>query len=254
MIDIDSLCYDSKLRFINPMEKIIYTVMTIFLLIFSRSIIVAIVVLVVNHVLNTTVGGLTLRRYIKLMSIPIAFIILSTIAIIVNFSRVKLNLYAIPLGSFYITGSKEGVIRGIQLILTAFSSVSSLYFLSLNTTMVDIIYALRTMKLPKIFVELMMLIYRYIFLLLELAINITIAQKSRLGYKNYATSLKSFASMLSSVFIKSIRMSSQLYDALDSRGYDGELRVVNEFDEFSKKRFICIFIFGIILVFLMRIR
>ncbi len=250
MIDIDSLCYDSKLRFINPMEKIIYSFMTIFLLIFSRSIVIAITVLIVNHLLNTVVGGLSQGRYLKLMSIPIAFIIMSTIAIIVNFTKVRLDLYAISIGSFYITGSKEGVMRGIQLILTALSAVSSLYFLSLNTTMVDIIYALRVIKLPKIVVELMMLIYRYIFLLLDLAVNITISQKSRLGYKNYVTSIKSFASMLSSVFIKSIRMSSELYDSLDARGYDGELKVINEFEEFSKRRFIYIVIFGIILMFI----
>ena len=47
--------------------------------------------------------------------------------------------------------------------------------------MTDILEVLRKMRLPALLIELMMLIYRFIFLLLETASAIMTAQESRLG-------------------------------------------------------------------------
>ena len=110
----------------------------------------------------------------------------------------------------------------------ALASVSCLYFLSFNTPMPDILNVLRVMRCPRIILELMLLIYRYIFVLLEIASNLRTAQNSRLGNKDYRTSLKSFGALASALFIRAIKKSNALYDAMESRCYDGTIRVLNE--------------------------
>lgn len=182
------------------------------------------------------------------MFIPLGFLILSTVAIIVNISKNPLDAYAIPIGSYYITGSYIGVWRGIQLIVTALASVSCLFFLSLNTTMTDVFSVMRKLKFPSLFVELMLLIYRYIFILLDVSSSITTSQESRLGYKNYKSSIKSFGTMLSAVFVRAMQRSRNLFDAMEARGYDGEIKVLEEHYPSKKRNLIMIFAFELMLL------
>ena len=93
----------------------------------------------------------------------------------------------------------------------------------------------------------MLLIYRYIFVLLEIASNLRTAQNSRLGNKDYRTSLKSFGALASALFIRAIKKSNALYDAMESRCYDGTIRVLNETYPPAGKEIIAIVLFELAL-------
>ena len=98
--------------------------------------------------------------------VPLAFLILGSAAVIVNISKTPLDAFAFPVGDWYITGSRDSVTDGALLWAVALSAVSCLYFLSLNTTMTDILEVLRKLHVPPLLIELMLLIYRFIFVLL----------------------------------------------------------------------------------------
>jgi len=240
MIVVDKLCYQSKLRYVDPMEKFSFSVLTLVFCIASRSIIMGCLVLLMNSLLIVKAGGISAKRYRGLMMIPLAFLILSTLALIVNFSRTPLDAFALDIGKWYITGSFAGLRRGIQLIVTAMAAVSCLYFLSLNTTMTDIIDVCGRLHCPKLFTELMLLVYRYIFVLLDIAYSISTAQNARLGNKDHATALRSFASLLQVLFIRSMKRANALYDAMESRGYDGDIKVLSESRPKSRKNILLI--------------
>lgn len=228
MIIIDKLCYLSKLRYVNPFEKFFFAMLTLVFCIVSRSIALGIFVTAVNSFLTVRKGGISVARYIKLMMIPLGFLILSTIAIMINISRQPLDAFAFSAGGWYITGSIAGLSHAAQLIVTALASVSCLYFLSFNTTMTDILEVLRKLHIPSLMSELLLLTYRYIFILLDIAYYISTAQSARLGYKDFKTSIKSFAAMVQVLFIRAMKRSRNLYDAMDARGYDGRIRVLDE--------------------------
>ena len=189
-----------------------------------------------------------LFRYMHFMTIPLAFLILSTLAIMFNISRTPLDLFAIPMGNWYLTSSRDSFRYSLQLILTALSSVSCLYFLSFSTPIPDILNVLGTMHCPKLLIELMLLIYRFIFVLLSVASAITTSQQSRLGNKDYKTSLKSFSAMVSVLFIRSFKRANALYDAMESRCYDGTIHVLNETVPPKKKNILAIAVFEIVLL------
>ncbi len=247
MIIVDKLCYYSKLRYTNAAGKFAFTILTLIACIISRSIVVAILVLAVTGILTVYKGRIPFSRYRSLMMVPVIFLLLSTMAILVNISRTPLDAFALPVGSYYITGSFAELHRGIQLIFTALASVSCLYFLSLNTPMTDILDVLKKLHVPPLILELMMLIYRYIFILMNLASDITVSQHSRLGNVNLRAARKSFADMISSVFILSIRRSSELYDAMESRCYDGTIQVLSENHPAKRREILLIAAFEIIL-------
>lgn len=250
MISIDHFCYHSKLRYCSAEEKFAFSVVTLIFCIVSRSPVTAGITLAATGIMTVKKGGIPLRRYLKFLTIPLAFLILSTLAIILNLSRTPLDLFAVPLGSWYLTGSRAALAYAVQLILTALASVSCLYFLSLNTPMTDILYVLRRLRCPRLIIELMLLIYRFIFVLLEISSAITISQNSRLGNKDFKTSCHSFSTMASALFVRAVKKSNALYDAMESRCYSGTLKVLSETYPPKKFEIFSIILFEIFLLLL----
>ena len=163
MITIDRLCYNSKLRFVNAGEKFAFAVLTLCACVISRSFLISGFVLLTAGILTVWKGGIPASAYLKFLRIPLAFLLLSSLAIFLNVKERPMDLFALSLGSFYLTGSRASLFYALQLILTALASVSCLYFLSLNTPMPDLLAVLRRLHCPKLILELMLLIYRFIF-------------------------------------------------------------------------------------------
>lgn len=109
---------------------------------------------------------------------------------------------------------------------------------------------LRRLRLPKLMVEMMGLIYRFIFVLLETAATMLIAQNSRLGYINLRTGYRSMGSMVSVLFIRAYKRSNELYTSLEARGYDGEIKVLEETYENNKKLVFLAALINGVLIFL----
>ena len=226
MLEIDKLCYTSKLRYVNAGEKCFFSLASVILCIVSRSVPAALLLLIASTYLTVRKGGISVKRWLRYMTLPLTFLLLGTGAILVNISRTPLDAFALPVGSLYLTGSRAGVLQAAQLILTALSSVSALFFLSFNTPMADILGVLKACRLPRLLIELMMLTYRFIFLLSATASAISTAQEARLGKRTFRTRVRAFGGMASVVFILAIRRSGAVYDAMESRCYDGEIRVL----------------------------
>lgn len=250
---IDRFCYQSRLRYVNANLKFLFAMLTLLCCLVSRSLLIAGIVLVTNAILVVKMGGIPFVYYRKLMTVPLAFLILSTLTIIINIARQPMDGYALLIGSWYLTGSRVSFVFAVKLICTALAAVSCLYFLTLNTTMTDILGVLERIHVPEIMIELMMLIYRFIFVLMEIASNITISQRSRLGNRNLRTSFYSFGQMTAAVFVRAIKKSRILYDAMESRCYDGKLRVLREQYPVEKRQIVMVIfyeclLFGILIM------
>ena len=114
--------------------------------------------------------------------------------------------------------------------------------------MTEIITVLQRLKVPTIITELMMLIYRFIFVFLETAFSIKRAQSSRLGYVSLKISYRSlsrlFSALLGKVFVKS----QELYNAMAARGYTGEIKVLTKKYPVSLSNYILITGLGLSLI------
>ena len=229
MMIIDKLAYSSKLRYRNPMLKMIFAVGSLLICVASQMFAVAAMILMIMAALTILFSRVSLEHYTKLMGIPLGFLILSTITIVLNISNVPADFFSIAIGSKYLVASNSSLLEGIRLVVIALSSVSCLYFLTLTTPMIDILVVLRTLRCPKIIIELMMLIYRYIFVLLDMASAIKTSQNCRLGNKDFMTELRSAGQMITVLLVRSMNRSSCLFDAMESRCYDGEILVLDEY-------------------------
>ena len=249
MIDIDSYAYTSKLISINPVEKFLFAILTMFSCLYCDSLYISIFLVLLMGFITTLKGGIPFCFYIKLMILPFSFLILAVITIAINVVNGSTGI----LFSFKILGSNIGATKSsalfaLGLIFKSLAAVSCLYFLSLSTPMTDILYVLKRLRVPKLIIELMHLIYRFIFIMLNSMQMIVTAQTSRLGYSNSKIAFRSVAQLISSVFMKSYIRSQDIYSALESRGYEGELSVLEEEYGYKIGNIVLIILFQVVLI------
>lgn len=227
MILIDTLAYSSPLRKNSPVLKTVFATCALLICVAASSFTVSFFILAVMGILTVGVGQIPFARYRQLLLVPLGFLLLGTLAVIFSLSPSPGMLISIPIGGHYITADAASVQYGLRLISTSLSAVSCLYFLSLTTPITDLLAVLRRAKLPAVLAELMFLTYRFLFILLDTSAAIRTAQICRLGTRTKKTALHSAGLLLAVLLQQAFFRSARLYDAMESRCFDGELRVLS---------------------------
>jgi cobalt/nickel transport system permease protein len=129
--------------------------------------------------------------------------------------------------SFQIIMTAESIRSAIYLFVKSSACVSCLYLLTLSTPVEHILAMLDKLKIPKIFIEMMMMILRFIFIVYEYSRDLVVAQKSRLSSESFSSRMKASASLFSTVFIKSFMKAEDIYSAMLSRAYVGDYTYVS---------------------------
>ena len=117
----------------------------------------------------------------------------------------------------------DGLHVAIKTWLRCLASVGSMILLLQLLPLHRLYAVLRSLGIPKLFIDLVELTYRYIFVLEETAGQIRLAQTSRLGYQgSIRRRIQHFGMLLSRTFVLSQVESDKLYLGLVSRGYEDE--------------------------------
>jgi cobalt/nickel transport system permease protein len=113
-------------------------------------------------------------------------------------------------------------------------AVSAMFFLVLTTSMTDLFISLRKIHIPKVLIEISLLIYRYIFVFMEVASKMNTAQKLRLGQTGWFRRIRSTSLLVGNLFIRSMEQGERTFVAMSARGYDGNIRVLEDQPRASK--------------------
>jgi len=227
MFNIDKYAYSSKLRFQNPMEKLFCALLTLGVSVWADSIYISLLILCIMSWLTIKKGGTSPKIFLRLLLIPISFLIIGMIPIAFSISKdANRMVYSFSVFQSYIGISKIGAMQAIKIFFRSLGAISCLYYLSINTPMIDLLSALKRLGCPRFLVELMGLTYRFIFIIFEISNTMFIAQSSRLGYSNLKNGFRSMGALVSTMFIRSYKHAEDLYTALEARGYNGELNVL----------------------------
>ena len=172
----------------------------------------------------TVWGGIRFHDYLALLSLPAAFLLLSGLALLWDYVPVMDGVAAIPLWNGWLVVTAAAQVRARLVMARALGAMSCLYFLSLSTTMPEILSVLRRAHVPSVMTELAVLIYRYLFVLLSAYETMQDAAASRLGYSTFARSIRTTGAVYGNLLAASFRRAGACFDAMESRCYDGELR------------------------------
>ena len=132
------------------------------------------------------------------------------------------------LGIFNLAVTADGFNLGLLVFARMLGGFSCLAFLALTTPMTELFSTLELVKIPKIVLEIAMLMYRYIFLFIGEAINMYHSQQTRLGYSSFKKSIKSMGMLGSNLFIRTWNKGEQTYIAMESRCYNGSMKTLKD--------------------------
>lgn len=169
-----------------------------------------------------TLGRTPLKLYFKLLLAPMGFAI-AGVLIIALFSGSGHEMLAFKLLGYSFAVRTDGFELALLVLSRSISGMCCLYFLALTTPMIELFAVLKASRLPESFIELSMLIYRYIFVFLDMALSIRYSQTVRLGYSSFRRSLHSLGMLGSTLFIRSWEQGDKLFLAMNSRCYDGKM-------------------------------
>ena len=165
-------------------------------------------------------AGFVIRRYLPAAGMT------SMLLVLHGFMVGSHPLFAFSLGGWELTLYQEGLQRGILVGSRVLGAFSLLLMLGFVTPAHEIFRALHWFRVPRQWVEIAMMTYRYIFVLLEEAADIATAQRIRMGYVGFRRSLASMGALAGNVLVRSLDQSLRTHEAMTARAYTGEMPFV----------------------------
>lgn len=139
-------------------------------------------------------------------------------------------LLSIPVGPWRLSVSAAGLERFLSIALKSWLSVQMAILLTATTPLPDLLLAMRALRLPKLLVAVLGLMWRYLAVLGDEALRMIRAREARsgswqersggtLGWRASVT-----GAMAGSLFLRGYERSERIYNAMLARGYDGTIR------------------------------
>ncbi|MDR0338633.1 MAG: cobalt ECF transporter T component CbiQ [Planctomycetaceae bacterium] len=251
MRNIDQYAYSSRFKNHSCQWRIRFGGTALLVCICSQSLISFAMIFAIMVSITIFKAGIYWADYIRFMILPLCFLFLSVIGIIVNISRLPSppdNIFSYEVGAYCLFISENGLWLACRLICKSLSAVSCFYFIILTTPFREMLCFLHGLRCPPILITLAMLIYQFIFLLMEMAMIKMKSQLCRGAYRNIKGFVHSFAMLWGSVFIQSCIKSEWVYKSMQTRGYDGHLPLTLENIRPNKKEIVYLFLFFLLMM------
>jgi cobalt/nickel transport system permease protein len=138
----------------------------------------------------------------------------------------------VPLGTWFgheVGITRQGLTAAGLIVLRVATSISLVVLLTLTTTWTKLLTSLRALHVPKMFVLVLAMAYRYIFHLLSAVTDMYTARKARTVAADIdAQHGRAFvAASAGALFGKAHALSEEVYLAMVSRGYTGDVRTLD---------------------------
>lgn len=227
-IQIDQYAYRSGMLSWNPAWKVGCAVLTLLCCVAMDKISVSIFVILSMGILTVWCGKISIIDYIRLFRIPAVFLLLGTLAVAVGISGEAAGDWFIHLKGFYVYSSVSLLQQAMGVFVKALGAVSALYMMALSTPSGEWIGLLDRLHVPSLIIELMHLIYRFIFIIGDSERQLHTAAQSRNGYADWKTSMKTFGKIGGNLLVLSLHKARAYEIAMQARGCDGSIRFLEE--------------------------
>lgn len=140
------------------------------------------------------------------------------------------SLLDMPLGPWTLTVTTTGAGRFTSIVLKSWISVQAAILMVATTPFPDLLAAMRAVRIPRLLVAIVALMWRYLAVLADEATRLTRARAARSGsftgrgggsvaWRGQVTGY-----MVGNLFVRGYERGERIYAAMLARGYDGEMR------------------------------
>lgn len=255
LLILDAIAAHSGLVSVSPVLKAAFSFLCLLLCVGAEDVVVGVVVACSMLGIIWKLGKVPFCQILSLIKIPITFLVISCVVILVELTAAPIGFLHIALThNHWLCVSAESLHHSVTIFFQSFGAVSCLYFLATATPMPQLIDVLHKCHLPEMMIELMYLIYRYLFVLLDVQKKMTISASARLGYEGVKTSIRTAGLISGGVLGSSFRRCGANLDAMEARCYDGKLAFLTHIPRFQLKHGLAALGYILLLGFLVLIR
>ena len=174
------------------------------------------------------------------------------IGIMISLSKVsfmdlfKRSLIGLPI-NFYGVNISTGVLLFITIIIKNVLCLMAVFLLMATTKFDSITCELVHLKIPSIFVLQLVMIYRYIFVLVEEALTMIQAYQLK-NPQSKGIAFKDMGSFVGSLLVRSFERSNEVYNAMKCRGFDVKQAYLNYVDFEIENYFLLMMAVGVLMM------
>ncbi len=211
----DSLARDTGLlREADARVKLVFVVIGLLINLLSSSILTpaAIAASCIIMLLAIRVPAQTL-----LLRLAMPLVMAAVVLVTQLFFYGQTPLFTIPV--LNLSGYQEGLARGMLVMGRVLGGTLLVLFLGMSTPAEKLFLAARWFRVPRTFIELALLSYRYIFVIIEEAATMRSAQRVRLGYHTWRQSMRSLSLLGAGIVLRTYDRAGRVFEAMLVRGY-----------------------------------
>lgn len=139
-------------------------------------------------------------------------------------------LFTLRLSGIKLIITRPGLFGALLFVTRVNACVSFVILLGLTTRHTELLRVLRIFRIPQVFVTTLGMCYRYIYLFVGIIENTYLAIKSRVGsVAHYKKGQRIVALKIATLWQRSYQLNEEVYNAMLSRGYTGEERLLEGF-------------------------
>ena len=227
-IQMDALAYSSRMLNWAPLGKLLLVVVVLVVNVMTDSVITALAVLAL---------GLVLMAYSTNMRIPfmlgvaigeaVLILIVACGIISINGDTSQPCIWGADFLWLDLYMTADSFNQAWLVMLRAVAGITVMMAFATSTPIPHLAQALRQIRVPDEICEIVVLIYRYAFLLLERMDTMWSAANSRLGFTGFKRSMRTIASIAVGIFTSSMNLADKAQVSLDCRGYRGYFPIWN---------------------------
>jgi cobalt ECF transporter T component CbiQ len=233
---MDELAYSSRMVNWAPLGKLFFVLALLIVGLVTNSILVPMITFAIGMIMMAYSTNLRVPLLL-LLAIGEAILIMvlgsGMISILGDHSLPPLWEGNILWFTIYMT--EQSFNQAWLIFFRAIAGVTLMLSFACSTPIPYLSFAFKSIRCPNEITELIVLIYRYAFLLLERFLVMIDAAQCRLGYNGPMTAMRSYGGAMAGTFIFSMELAEKSEAALACRNYDGTFPILREPKKLSIK-------------------
>ncbi|MDF2963083.1 MAG: cobalt transporter permease [Paenibacillus sp.] len=225
---IDSYSCNNKLRSVSPLWKSGFAAV-LFVLAYVCHPLIQLLIVGWLSVWTVGIARIPVRIYFRLLGTSYLFYAFSLPAIIIEWtptnawSGISDRTVLVSLLNWTAYVSLNGMQTALSLFLRVAACIGCLFFIILTVPVFELFQVMKKLRMPALVLEIMLIMYRFLFLLEDTAQEMYTAQKARGGHSGFNSRIRDTAILLVRLFSKTMQRYKDLANGLTARGFTEDI-------------------------------
>lgn len=228
---LDAYAYTNHLKQLPPLQKLLFALTTLLIALLAHPLTQSAIFVWLN-VWTIGYARIPIKVYGRVLGVVSIFLLTSLPALLINaialdeITAIQANsLGGLVIANWYLFVSYSGLMQAMEIVMRSLACFSCLLFILFTIPFAELLSILRQCRFPPVLLDLLLLMYRFVFLFLDVATQLQLAMAARGGYRTRQRWMQSVALLAGQLVVRSLQRYQQFSLGLTARGFNGQFQV-----------------------------